>query len=174
MSNLIAIDHQLDARACTCRVIIETPRGGRGKYAYDAQTDAFALKRMLPDSMTFPLDFGFVPSTLAQDGDPLDILVLNDEPTAVGALVAVRLIGVMEAEQVESGRTFRNDRILAVAAVSHQFERVRTVEHLGEAFLRNLTHFWVTYVALRGATFRVISIGNCNKATRLIADAKPH
>jgi hypothetical protein len=123
MSDLSRLDPQLDGEAATCRVIIETPKGGRGKMTYDPESGAFALKRLLPDGMSFPLDFGFVPGTRAQDGDPIDVLVLNDEPAAVGTLMSVRLIGVIEAEQTEDGETVRNDRLLAVASVSHLFAR---------------------------------------------------
>jgi inorganic pyrophosphatase len=113
MTDLTRLDHRLDAEALTCRAIIETPKGQRGKLAYDPASGAFELKRMLPDGMSFPLDFGFVPGTRGQDGDPLDILVLNDEPSPVGTLLTARLIGVIEAEQTEDGETVRNDRILA-------------------------------------------------------------
>lgn len=78
---------------------------------------------MLPEGMSFPLEFGFVPGTRGEDDHPLDILVLGDEPSAVGTLLTVRLIGVIEAEQTEDEqtedeRTVRNGRILAVAVPS--------------------------------------------------------
>jgi inorganic pyrophosphatase len=62
------------------KIVIETPKGSRNKYAFDGQENAFTLKKVLPAGMSFPYDFGFVPSTLAEDGDPLDVLVLMDEP----------------------------------------------------------------------------------------------
>jgi inorganic pyrophosphatase len=154
MSDLSRLNPQLDGEAVTCRVIIETPKGGRGKLTYDPESGAFMLKRLLPEGMSFPLDFGFVPGTRAQDGDPIDILVLNDEPAAVGTLMSVRLIGVIDAEQTEDGETVRNDRLLAVASVSHLFARIATVEDLGPQFLEHLTAFWENYNALRGASSR--------------------
>jgi len=169
--NLTTLDHRLDATAQSCRAIIETPKGGRAKFTYDPKAEAFELKRLLPDGMSFPLDFGFVPSTRVEDGDPIDILVLNDEPTPTGTLVAVRLIGVIEAEQSEQGRNFRNDRLLAVAKVSRMFERVRAIGDLGEAFVKNLTQFWVNYNALRGADFRVIALKGAEEAARLVGRA---
>jgi inorganic pyrophosphatase len=168
MSDLTALPHRLDKRSATCRVVIGTPKGQRGKYAYDPEAQAFELKRLLPDGMSFPLDFGFVPSTRAQDGDPVDILVLNDEPGQVGVLVEVRLIGVIEAEQTEEGKTVRNDRLVAVAEVSHLFARVTTVVDLGDAFLSNLTQFWVNYGALRGATFKVLAVRDGRAAVALV------
>ena len=169
MSDFTALPHRLDKRSATCRVVIETPKGQRGKFAFDPEAQAFELKRLLPDGMSFPLDFGFVPSTRAQDGDPLDILVLNDEPGQIGVLVEVRLIGVIEAEQTEDARRVRNDRLIAVAKTSHLFARVRAVEDLGAEFLRNLTQFWVNYDALRGVEFKVLAVRGKARAAELIA-----
>jgi inorganic pyrophosphatase len=168
MTDLTRLDHRLDAEALTCRAVIETPKGQRGKLAYDPTSGAFELKRMLPDGMSFPLDFGFVPGTRGQDGDPLDILVLGDEPSPAGTLLTARLIGVIEAEQTEDGQTVRNDRILAVAAVSHLFAKVMSLDDLDADFLKNLTAFWETYDALRGVRFKVLSVGDGQAAARLI------
>jgi inorganic pyrophosphatase len=80
-------------------VIIETPKGSRNKYAYDPEERIFALRKVLPAGMAFPYDFGFVPSTLADDGDPLDVLVLMDEPAFAGCKLTCRIVGVIEGEQ---------------------------------------------------------------------------
>jgi inorganic pyrophosphatase len=170
MSDLTRLDHRLDAKALTCRVVIETPKSQRGKLAYDPVSGAFELKRMLPDGMSFPLDFGFVPGTRGEDGDPLDILVLNDEPAAIGTLLTARLIGVIEAEQTEDGETVRNDRILAVAAVSHLFAKVAVIDDLDADFMKNLTAFWENYDALRGVQFKVLGLRDGQAAARLIGD----
>ena len=166
MTDLSRIDPMIDG--INCRAVIETPKGGRAKLAYDPETGAFALKRMLPDGMSFPLDFGFVPSTRAEDGDPIDILVLNDEPSAVGILTEVRLVGLIEAEQTEKGKTVRNDRLLAVAQASHLFAQVRLAEDLGPDFMRNLTQFWVNYDALRGVAFKVTAVRDAAAAVQAI------
>jgi inorganic pyrophosphatase len=81
------------------QVVIETPKGSRNKYSFDPEQHIFVLKAALPAGMSFPYDFGFVPQTLAQDGDPLDVLVLMDEPAFPGCALLVRLIGVIEGEQ---------------------------------------------------------------------------
>jgi inorganic pyrophosphatase len=151
--------------------VIESPKGSPVKYAYDSKAQAFELKRILPAGMAFPLDFGFVPSTMAPDGDPLDILVLNDEPAVVGALLTARLIGLIEGEQTEAGKTFRNDRVLAVAQVSHLFEKIKTAEDLPERVVKNLTHFWVNYGALRDAPFKVLGAKGPQDAVRAIQAA---
>src|ERR1700722_7620924 len=94
-------------------VIIETPKGSRNKYAFDAEERIFALKKVLPAGMAFPYDFGFVPSTLGGDGDPLDVLVLMDEPAFAGCKLSCRVIGIIEGEQGNKTKE-RNDRIVAI------------------------------------------------------------
>jgi inorganic pyrophosphatase len=99
-------------------VVIETPKGSPNKLAFEPRYGTFVLKGVLPAGAVFPFDFGFVPSTRGEDGDPLDVLVLMDAPVYPGCIVPSRLIGVIEAEQTENGETERNDRLLAVAANS--------------------------------------------------------
>ena len=100
--------------------------------------------------MAFPYDFGFVPSTEADDGDPLDVPVLMDEPAFPGCLLSCRVIGVIEGEQGDKKRKERNDRIIAIEKEAHSWEDVRNVDDLGNAvrsgtgsFLRQLSQaFW--------------------------------
>src|SRR5579862_4124588 len=96
------------------RVVIETPKGSRNKFAFDPDEQIFELKKVLPAGMAFPYDFGFVPSTKADDGDPVDVLVLMDEPAFAGCVLSCRVIGVIEGEQGDKKDKERNDRIVAV------------------------------------------------------------
>src|SRR5215212_5641394 len=90
--------------------VVEAVKGSRNKFKFDEQRGLFIHDSVLPAGATFPFDFGFVPSTRADDGDPLDVLILMDEPAFVGAVVPCRLVGVIEAEQTEKdGETVRND-----------------------------------------------------------------
>ena len=82
----------------------------------------------------------------------------DDEPIPVGALVTVRLIGVIEGDQTQDGNTVRNDRLLAVTSCLHQYERITDVEHLGKTFVDHLTQFWVNYNAVKGKTFDVLGV----------------
>jgi inorganic pyrophosphatase len=112
---------QLDALAIspgTVNVIIDTTKGSRNKYAYDSSRRVFFLKSLLPLGTVFPFDFGFIPSRLGGDGDPLDALVLMKEEAIVGCLIEVRLIGVIKAEQTKDGKTTRNDRRIIAAVHS--------------------------------------------------------
>lgn len=171
MPNAVKLPHNLDRKTMTCQAVIETPKGVRSKFDYDEGSGLFRLAGLLPEGMSFPLDFGFFPSTKAQDGDPLDVLVLHDEPIPTAALVAVRLIGVIEAEQTEQGNTVRNDRLLAVTTCSHQYERVTEVGQLGKTFVDHLTKFWVNYNALKGKTFDVRGVHGPDRAADALEKA---
>src|SRR5436190_11278322 len=105
-------------------VVIETPKGSRNKYAFDPDERIFMLKKVLPVGMAFPYDFGFIPSTKADDGDPVDVLVLMDEPAFPGCLLNCRPIGIIEGEQHEKKRTERNDRVVAIEAANHGYAHI--------------------------------------------------
>ena len=94
-----------DRKSGNVNVVIDTPKGSRNKYAFDFKIDAYKLKAVLPHGSVFPFDFGSIPGTVAEDGDPLDVLVLMDEPVFIGCLVETRLLGVIEAEQTQANRT---------------------------------------------------------------------
>ena len=171
MPNAAKLPHKLNRKAMTCQAVIETPKGARSKFDYDEESGLFRLAGLLPEGMSFPLDFGFFPSTEAQDGDPLDVLVLHDEPIPTAALVAVRLIGVIEADQTEQGNTVRNDRLLAVTTCSHQYERITEVAQLGKTFVDHLAKFWVNYNALKGKTFDVRGVYGPDRAADALEKA---
>src|SRR4051812_24026807 len=107
--------------------VIETPRGCRNKFKYDEEADGYRLGSVLPSGLSFPYDFGFFPKTRAQDGDPLDVLILMDESAFPGCIVTTRLIGVLEAEQTEKKKTVRNDRLIAVAESAHDYSDLKTI-----------------------------------------------
>src|SRR5439155_13329388 len=119
-------------------VIIETPRGTGNKYAYDPASKMFKLNEIMPLGMKFPFDFGFVPGTKAEDGDPLDVLVLLDEPAFTGCLVKCRVIGAMEAKQTEEGKTFRNDRLVAVWIQTRMHESIKSVGDLDQTITKEI------------------------------------
>lgn len=171
MSDLSKLPHNLDRASGVCQVVVETPKGRRSKFDYDRKIKAFRLKSLLPEGMSFPLDFGFVPSTLCDDGDPLDVMVLGDEPMAVGAVLDVRLVGVIEAEEDEKGRTERNDRLLAVAAVSRLYGSIKTPADLPQDFIENLINFWIQKDRLEGKSFRPLGVRDPVVAIDLVHSA---
>jgi inorganic pyrophosphatase len=152
-------------------VVIETPKGSRNKYNYDEKTGLFRLGGVLTSGASFPFDFGFVPSTLGGDGDPLDVLVLMDEPAFAGCLVRTRLVGVVEAEQTErDGETTRNDRLIGVAADSRLLRRVRALEALGPDLLEEIEHFFVSYNQIKGKVFKPLGRFGPRKALALVEE----
>jgi len=168
MANLTTLPHLLDAEKGTCRAIIETPRGCRNKFDFDPDSNLFMLARLLPEGMMFPFDFGFIPSTLGEDGDPLDILVLMDAPAHVGCLIEVRLIGVISADQTEDGKKETNDRLLGVAVHSYDHEDVKTIDDVSRTQLSQLEEFFVSYNKQRGRKFRVTGTGGPKKAIKFL------
>src|SRR5947209_13058274 len=127
------------------QVVIETPKGSRNKYAYDPEQKMFELTRVLPAGMIFPYDFGFVPSTKADDGDALDVLILMDAPAFTGCLVEARLVGVFEGDQVQSGRKKRNDRLIAVATESQIHSHVKDLGDLNPNLVDEMAYFFENY-----------------------------
>src|SRR6266481_6959841 len=135
MVDLSSLSNQLDAKECTCRAIIETPKGFRNKFDYDPESNLFMLGGLLAEGMMFPFDFGFIPSTLGEDGDPLDILVMMDAPAHVGCLIEVRIIGIITAEQIEDGKKESNDRLLGVAIHSYDHEDLESIEDVSKTLI---------------------------------------
>jgi inorganic pyrophosphatase len=153
------------------RVVIETPRGSRSKYSYDPECDCMQLSTVLPEGMVFPYDFGFVPSTLGSDGDPLDILVLMEASVIPGCVVRARLIGAIEAEQKEKGESWtRNDRLIAVATHAQTHDKAQKLSDLRSHLLDEIKEFFVTYNKLRDRKFRATHEASPQKARKLIDD----
>ena len=151
--------------------IIETPKGSRNKYDYDPALDAFRLKMVLPEGSSFPYDFGFIPSTVGDDGDPLDVLVLMDTPVPVGCLLTIRLIGVIEAKQRKTDEDWiRNDRLLAVATHAHTHAHVQTLDDLRPGLLDEVEAFFRNYNEMKGQEFKPINRGGPKKAGKLVEE----
>ena len=158
-----------DKKSDDLTVIIETPKGSRSKYAYDPETGTFTLKFVLPEGMTFPVDFGFVPSTQGEDGDPLDVIILLDEGLAVGTKVSARLVGAIEAEERErDGEWERNDRLLAVATHAHAYEKAHDLGDLNPNLLTEIEEFFTRYNKLHGKEFRVKERVDAKAAGKLV------
>src|ERR1043166_1415523 len=168
MADLSSLPNQLDVKKGTCRAIIETPKGCRNKFDYDPDTNLFELGGLLPQGMMFPFDFGFIPSTLGGDGDPLDILVLMDAPAHVGCLIEVRVIGIIQAEQTEDGKTESNDRLLGVALHSYDHEDLESIDDVSKTLLDQLEAFFISYNKQRGKKFKVTGAGGPAKAMKFL------
>ena len=139
------------------QVVIDTPKGSRNKYKYDAEQGVWRLSKALPLGAAFPFDFGFIPSTRGEDGDPIDALVVMDEPAFPGCVVGVRLVGVIEAEQTEGGKTVRNDRLVAVLDTPYNPAPVRSLDELGHQRLDEIEHFFIAYNEAEGRKFKPLA-----------------
>jgi inorganic pyrophosphatase len=160
-----------DRESGDVNVIIDTPKGNRNKYKYDEDKKLFTLSGVLTLGHSFPFNFGFVPSTKAEDGDPIDVLVLMDESTPAGCLVQTRLIGVIEAEQSEEGKTFRNDRLLGVAAVSKDYSDIRSFKDLNRQLVEEIQHFFISYNEARGKKFKPLGVQGPERAIKLLEES---
>jgi inorganic pyrophosphatase len=155
-------------------VVIETPKDQPNKLTYDAKTGAMRLSKVLPVGMVFPFDFGFVPSTLGDDGDPIDVLVLMDAPVPAGCLVAARLVGVLRCTQRDKAGTepIENDRFLAVAEEASTYRDIRDIRDLNGPLLDQIEAFFVQYNTLAGHEFTVDRRQGAKAAKRAVDAAR--
>jgi inorganic pyrophosphatase len=119
-------------------VVIERPRGSRAKFAYDPKLETFMLTKSLLVDLTYPHDWGFVPSTRAEDGDPLDVMVIHDAATFPGLVLACRVIGILQIRQKSKGKAERNNRLFAVPLRSHSERGLRNVRELSKPIQKEL------------------------------------
>jgi inorganic pyrophosphatase len=159
----------VDPKTGDTLAVVETPKGSRNKYDYDPELRSIRLAAVLPVGMVFPFDFGFFPSTRADDGDPVDVLILMDESATPGCVLSVRVIGAIEAEQRKKDAAWvRNDRVLAVASHSHAHARVHSIEEFDPATLNQIEAFFTDYNRLKAVEFRVIRHAGPKQARKTI------
>ena len=151
-------------------IIIETPRGSREKYKYDAELHLFRLHKILPAGLSFPYDFGFIPATKGEDGDPLDALVISEFKSFPGCVMDCRIIGCLKAEQSAKEKLIRNDRFLAIPEQTIVFENVLSIEDLPPTLLIELELFFTTYMRLEGKEFLIMGQLNASEATAILKE----
>jgi inorganic pyrophosphatase len=152
-------------------VVIETPKGSTEKYSYVPHTPFFKLKKILPSGMVFPYDFGFIPNSKGDDGDPLDVIVISEFKSFPGIIITCRIIGGIKAEQSEdkdSKKMIRNDRFLAIPKCSNIFQDVREVKDLPKQTMDQLQEFFVDYNKLEGKKFHVLKMLDAKDAREQI------
>jgi len=152
-------------------VVIETTRGSRNKYVFDKAYGQFRLKKVLPLGFSFPFDFGFIPSTIGGDGDPLDVLVLLDEPLPMGCLVKGRPIGVLELEQTQAEQTVRNDRVIVLPSAPACRNRMKCFADIPPDLLEQMEIFFTSYAAQDGKHVKPIGRGAEGRAMEIIEAA---
>ena len=161
-----------DFASKTTEVVIETPKGSRNKLAYEPSRRMYKLSKILAEGMSFPYDFGFVPGTRADDGDPVDVLVLTDAALFPGCLLDCILIGVIELEQQEGKKMVRNDRLIGVASESIAYSEVRDIGQLNSVVLRQIEAFFMNYQKLRDVRVKIVGRRGPEKAWALLRRSK--
>jgi inorganic pyrophosphatase len=155
--------------ADVCLAVIEAAQGSASKFKYDPSLGAMTLHSALPLGSHFPYSFGFVPSTLGDDGDPLDVLLFMDEPAPLATVVPCRIVGAIKADQRQGkGTRRRNDRLLAVASDSHRYAHCHVLADIAEPVLDQIEKFFVFYNAQKGVHFRALRRLGAKAALKLI------
>lgn len=126
--------------------VIEIPKGSRNKYEYNKELGAFSLDRVLYSPFMYPADYGIIPQTLYDDGDPLDILVMMEEPTFPGCIIEARPIGMME--MIDKGK--QDDKILAVPVEDPRYKEIKNIDEIPSHILDEIAHFFSEYKRLEG------------------------
>ena len=148
--------------------VVETPRGSRAKLEFDRKLRAFTLAKPLLAGLTYPYDWGFIPSTKAQDGDPLDVLIIHDAATYPGLVLKCRPIGVLEVVQTEKGKKERNDRVFVVPDRSPFEGDLQDIRRLPKRAIEELEKFFEATDALEAKTLEFKGWQGPAKATKII------
>ena len=149
-------------------VIIDTPKGDRSKFKYDSELGLFKWSKQLAAGHVFPYNFGFIPGTLGEDGDCLDVLLIFEEPLFVGCMVVARPVGVILAMQSQKKRMIRNDRLVAVAVNDESKRSTHSLSELPRSLIEEIQHFFVSYNEMDGKKFTPLGVNGPRKAHSLV------
>ena len=154
-------------KACVCAVV-ETPRGSRAKLEFDPKLGAFTLAKPLMAGLTYPYDWGFIPSTRAEDGDPLDALIIHDAATYPGLVLTCRPVGVLEIVQAADGKKERNDRLFVVPDRSPFEGDLEDIRQLPKRAKCELEEFFLATDALEDKKLEFLGWEGPAKAKKII------
>ena len=166
--------HKLPARADdgAVRVVVEAPRGSGLKLKYEPALGVFEHGRMLPLGLTYPYDWGFIPGTKADDGDPLDALVITDVPAWPGVVIPCRPLGAVLVEDKEDGRKERNDRLVFVPESAERFDHLETPASLPKRMRDEIEQFFLNTIFFSPKEARILGWKGPNYAEKLITRAQ--
>jgi inorganic pyrophosphatase len=159
-----------DSETGDISVIVETEKGSHNKYKYDPECRALRLSAVLGEGLAFPYDFGFFPSTVGDDGDPLDVLLFLDHGVPPCTVVTARLLGVLEIRQRhEKEKAWkRNDRFFAVATHAHDHGHLQSLDDLRPHMLDEIESFFSHYAGLNGKQLEVLARKGPRRAHKLL------
>ncbi len=147
-------------------VLVEIPGGSKNKYEFDKDLNAFSLDRVLFSSVQYPCDYGFIPNTLADDGDPLDGMVMMDQPTFPGCVIAARPIGMLE--MIDGGD--RDEKILCVPAKDPRYAGVKSLDDVSPHRLDEIAEFFRSYKNLEKKVTEILGWQNVDKVAALVEE----
>ena len=148
--------------------VIEIPRGNTNKYEYDKELHVFRLDRNLYSPVHYPGDYGFIPSTLSDDGDPLDVLVMVDAPSFTGCVMTVRPIGVLTMIDQEK----QDEKVLAVGLNNPIFKQISDYHELYPHLLREIEHFFSVYKELEAKQTSVVGWEGAPRAKEVVNECR--
>ncbi len=147
-------------------VVVETPKGSGFKYAFDPLSGLMQVRHELPEGLYFPFNFGFIPGTLAEDGDPLDALVLANHSLVSGSIILCRILGTLKGRETRDGKTFTNDRIVTLPADIDHYSNIKRLEDIHS--ISEIEVFLETYNKLRGVKYKAKGRMNARATALLI------
>lgn len=150
------------------RAIIEIPKNSVNKYEYDCELGLFRLDRALYSPMHYPGDYGFIPGTLADDGDPLDIMVLVDEPSFTGCMMEARPVGLLHMVDGKEN----DQKVLAVPTRNPRYDSIHTIDQVFPHIRREIEYFFSIYKELQGAKTKMEGWGGPRDVRRVITDSR--
>jgi inorganic pyrophosphatase len=152
----------------TVRLIVEIPKNSPNKYEYDAALGLFRMDRSLYSPLHYPGDYGFIPGTLAEDNDPMDVLALVSEPSFTGCAMEVRPVGILNMEDNDEG----DQKILAVPKRDPRFDQIHTMDQIFPHVRREVEHFFTIYKELEGRTTLLKGWGGPAEARKAIQESR--
>ena len=156
----------------TIDVIIETPKGSKYKYKFDPQTNRFKVHKLLPAGLAFPYDFGFIPHTKAEDGDPLDVMIFSEDSFLPGSIIECQILCAIKAEQAKEEKSFRNDRILAVPVLNIQKGKKISLENISKQKIKEVEIFFIYYNKMEGKEFTPSGLLTANETWELVSNSE--
>jgi inorganic pyrophosphatase len=150
------------------RMIVEIPKNSSNKYEYDGELGVFRLDRALYSPLHYPGDYGFIPGTLAQDNDPLDVLAIVDDASYPGVLISVRPVGVLEMMDQDEP----DQKVLAVPNFNPRFDQIHTIDQVFPHKLREIEHFFAIYKELEGKRTKMLGWRGPREARDIIRQSR--
>ena len=150
------------------RMIVEIPKNSGNKYEYDRALGVFRLDRALYSPMHYPGDYGFIPGTLAEDGDPMDVLALVDQPSFPGCLIEVRPVALLNMVDSSVG----DQKIISVPTRNPRFDQIHTIDQIFAHIRREIEHFFTIYKELEGKLTEIRGWGDPREARKVIVDSR--